>query len=107
MKSCPLCGSRDLYLLTQEQEEYYIFCNNCKTSFYNEKFGEDSDQMAAWWNDLPRAKGKIIVQTTKDFGSWWTKEFEHVCGNCGQEVKETKLKMVEYCPHCGVEFLED
>lgn len=107
LRPCPLCGSKDLYLLAQEQEEYYIFCNNCKTSFYNEKFGEIPSQIVTWWNNLPRAKGKIITQTTKDFGDWWTKEFENVCGNCGQTVEDTRMKLVQCCPHCDVEFWED
>ena len=71
-------------------EDYYVICNGCNTSF-----------------SIPKEKGKAIErgedieitywdfkEVNKDYGGYYTVKR---CARCSREVENT----FEYCPYCG------
>ena len=56
LNPCILCGSKDLYLLNDNDrfsiERHYVFCNSCKTSFSSEYAEDSREDTVKWWNNI-------------------------------------------------------
>lgn len=52
LKPCPFCGApKWLYVLEDDDGEWYVFCNACKTSVHSE-YNETSEYAVKTWNAL-------------------------------------------------------
>lgn len=60
LKPCGSCGAeRGLYVLYDEHEmEWYVFCDNCKTSVHNEYNDTEAEAIEAWNRRADDADGK-------------------------------------------------
>lgn len=56
LKPCVLCGHNDMCLSYRDGtlwiEEWFVFCNDCRTSFGNESVEHNKDKTIEWWNNL-------------------------------------------------------
>lgn len=111
LKPCPACGaSRGLYVLYDEHDmEWFVFCDNCKTSICNERNDKREDAVRTWNRRAERACRNV---------SYCGNEFEcSICGanlsggdelgyvlTVGEWYAESSIR---YCPNCGARVVEE
>lgn len=134
LKPCKLCGSGNMYLckhyVCDGIELNILFCNDCKTSFYNENYEEDEDSTRDWWNTLalPIPDTPEMVRALDDAYEAGRKSAERtceghrceetdewVCHKCGgslaghmfDPVRDGFVDVPNFCPNCGARIVGD
>ena len=112
LKPCPVCGAtKGLYILEDYHEfEWYVFCDNCKTSLCNENAQTKEDAIKHW--------NTRFMETCRNLSEWHDVD-EFICSKCGiilngyaevyyNEDDSTGLYefACEYCPNCGAKVVE-
>lgn len=95
LKSCPVCGAtKGLYILEDYHEfEWYVFCDNCKTSLCNENAQTKEEAINIWNTRYERT----------------TPANELLCRHCGYSIvyqDDDDIYTWDYCPHCGAKIVE-
>ena len=102
LKPCPVCGAtKGLYILEDYHEfDWYVFCDNCKTSLSNEN-AQTKEDAIKYWNTRYEREGCVSVEKS---GPCYT-VYHYSC--CGYEHAESKTDFnateipANYCPNCG------
>lgn len=94
LKPCPACGaSRGLYVLYDEHDmEWFVFCDNCKTSICNEHNDKREDAVRTWNR---RAELTCLAKPYEVDGE--TGFYDCIECECG-EVNDVSAR---YCNGCG------
>lgn len=107
LKPCKVCGSNHMYLckhyVCDGIERNVIFCNDCKTSFYNENYEEDEDSTRNWWNSIAERtckmeNGGAVPSSVLDSETVW------FCSECGSPMYNDMEP--SYCLYCGARVVE-
>ena len=83
LKPCPVCGAtKGLYILEDYHEfEWYVFCDNCKTSLCNEN-----------------------AQTKEDAIKYWNTRYERTCTVTRVDVDRDGTHTTDYSCGCFCRF---
>lgn len=87
LKPCHVCGAtRGLYVLEDHKDfDWYVFCDNCKTSVHNEN-AQTKKEAIKVWNTRYENKAEQSC-------GWCNKYDEVLCDDWGNCFK--------WCPICG------
>lgn len=106
LKPCPACGaSRGLYVLYDEHDmEWFVFCDNCKTSICNEHNDKREDAVRTWNR---RAESTCRVESShEEEGDGCYSYFKYEL-TCWHEIAWGDQLPPSYCPECGRRVLYD
>lgn len=109
LKPCPRCGAtRGLYVLYDEDNmEWFVFCDGCKTSLHNE-YNDTREDAVRIWNRCAELTCTIDYDAVHQ---------DYVCSSCGERYEYdmyaavndddwTVITSMCYCPHCGARVVE-
>ena len=105
LKPCPVCGAtKGLYILEDYHEfEWYVFCDNCKTSLCNENAQTKEDAIETWNTRYERTchldKSFIAPMTIDGIQEWY-------CSNCDEFSYFDEDEPPNYCSNCGAKVVE-
>lgn len=106
LKPCPTCGAmRGLYVLYDEHDmEWFVFCDNCKTSLRNE-YNDTRDDAISTWNRRSERTCHLIHEVEEEDDEFFdTVELHYyVCSECGSANRMD----ARYCDWCGACVIEE
>lgn len=96
LKPCHVCGAtRGLYVLEDYKDfDWYVFCDNCKTSVYNEN-AETKEQAIEIWN----TRYEKTCQYINIDGTLYESE-------CGLREYYVDVSLPKYCSNCGAKIVQ-
>ena len=94
LKPCHVCGAtRGLYVLEDYDGcEWYVFCDNCKTSVHSE-YALTKEEAIKAWNTRHEHTCNLIPAPYREF----TIGYEYKCSVCGCYMTDHD----SYCSECG------
>lgn len=104
LKPCSACGaSRGLYVLYDEHDmEWFVFCDNCKTSICNEHNDKREDAVRTWNRRAERT-------CRMDYNEQWSHDeyYPTECYNCSECGHMTYDGVPTFCPNCGAKVTDE
>ena len=107
LKPCPVCGAtKGLYVIEDNKNfEWYMFCDNCKTSLHN----EHAETMGKAIEILNERYERTCHLISSEWGAPFEKQYTNYnCSECGHTV-DVVQKFVEFtppkfCKYCGAKI---
>ena len=98
LKPCHVCGAtQGLYVLEDyDSFEWYVFCDNCKTSVHSE-YALTKEEAIKAWNTRWERRCNLIPAPYREF----TIGYEYKCSMCGCLMTDHD----SYCSECGARMV--